>query len=93
MRPRPEALAGAAPTWLAGRFGADRVAERELRYTARINSWRLPSSQTKRDRLAQVYGHDALITPRLVDHSHQARAAEGFDKAAFRVDWNTRQVN
>nr|WTB28497.1 transposase [Streptomyces sp. NBC_00830] len=28
----------------------------------------------------------------LADHSRQARAAEGFDKAAFHVDWNTRQV-
>ncbi|MFF3160115.1 transposase, partial [Streptomyces sp. NPDC057910] len=26
------------------------------------------------------------------DHSPQARTAEGFDKAAFRVDWNARQV-
>ncbi|MFC8449011.1 hypothetical protein [Kitasatospora sp. NPDC057223] len=33
-----------------------------------------------------------MITPLLADHSRQARAAEGFDRAAFRVDRNTRQV-
>jgi uncharacterized protein YuzE len=33
-----------------------------------------------------------MITPVLLDHSPQARAAEGFDKTAFTVDWKTRQV-
>ncbi len=33
-----------------------------------------------------------MVTPMLADHSHQARAAGGFAKAAFRIDWNTRQV-
>ncbi|MBP5942406.1 transposase [Streptomyces acidiscabies] len=33
-----------------------------------------------------------MVTPLLADHSRQARAAEGFDKAAFTVDWNTRRV-
>lgn len=61
-----EALAGAAPSWLVGRFGADRVAEWEVRYAARVDSWRLPSSKTKRDRLAQVYGDDALTLLRAV---------------------------
>lgn len=69
MRAALEALAGAAPSWLAGRFGSGRVAEWELRYTARINSWRLPSSKTKRDRLAQVYRHDALVLLRAVRES------------------------
>ncbi|GHI10252.1 transposase [Streptomyces cellostaticus] len=54
------------PIWLAGRFGTDQVAEWELRHAARIDSWRLPSSQTKRDRLAQVYGDDALTLLRAV---------------------------
>ncbi|WP_242483417.1 transposase [Streptomyces sp. HSG2] len=61
-----EALAGAAPSWLAGRFGAERVAEWELRYAARVDSWRLPSSKTRRDRLAEVYGQDALVLLRAV---------------------------
>lgn len=60
VRAALEALAGAAPSWLVGRFGADQVAEWELRYGARVEFWRLPSSQTKRDRLAQVYGDDAF---------------------------------
>lgn len=34
-----------------------------------------------------------MITPLLADHSRQARTAEGFGKAAFRVDWNTRQAH
>ncbi|MBV6703332.1 transposase [Kitasatospora aureofaciens] len=51
-----EALA-TAPTWLGQ---AMPVAELELRYAARVDSWRLPSSKTKRDRLAEVHGQDAL---------------------------------
>jgi hypothetical protein len=34
----------------------------------------------------------AMITPLLGDHSRQARADTGFDKAAFGVDWTARQV-
>jgi transposase len=66
VRAALEALAGAAPSWLARRFGVDQVAEWELRYAARVDSWRLPTSQTKRDRLAQVYGDDALVLLRAV---------------------------
>ncbi|MFJ9682923.1 IS1182 family transposase [Streptomyces sp. NPDC101194] len=57
VRAALEALAAAAPTWLGQ---AMPVAELELRYEARVDSWRLPSSKTKRDRLAEVYGQDAL---------------------------------
>ncbi|MCC9306126.1 IS1182 family transposase [Kitasatospora sp. RB6PN24] len=57
VRAALEALAAAAATWLAQ---AVPVAEWELRYAARVDSWRLPSSKTKRDRLAEVYGQDAL---------------------------------
>ncbi|MFF3159612.1 hypothetical protein [Streptomyces sp. NPDC057910] len=28
-----------------------------------------------------------MVTPLLADHSPRARAAEGFDKSAFRIDW------
>ncbi|WAX76639.1 transposase [Streptomyces sp. KMM 9044] len=52
-----EALAVAAPSWLAG---AVDVAEFAHRYGPRVDSWRMSSSQTKRDRLAQVFGRDAL---------------------------------
>jgi hypothetical protein len=34
----------------------------------------------------------ALVTPMLADTSPQARAAEGFDRTAFTVDWDTQQV-
>jgi hypothetical protein len=34
----------------------------------------------------------ALVTPMLADTSPQARAGEGFDRTAFTVDWDTRQV-
>jgi transposase len=82
VRAALEALAGAAPSWLARRFGVDRVAEWELRYAARVDSWRLPTSQTKRDRLAQVYGDDALVLLRAVREPgapawlHQVEAVE-----------------
>ncbi|WNZ06390.1 transposase [Streptomyces sp. 11x1] len=35
----------------------------------------------------------SMVTPLLADHSPQAKAAEGFDKSAFRVDWRARQVH
>lgn len=34
----------------------------------------------------------ALITPVLLDHSAQARAQNGYDRAAFTIDWDTRQA-
>ncbi|MFI6449690.1 IS1182 family transposase [Kitasatospora sp. NPDC050543] len=57
MRAALEALATAAPAWLGQTMP---VAELELRYAARVDSWRLPSSKTKRDRLAEIYGQDSL---------------------------------
>ncbi|MFH9355526.1 IS1182 family transposase [Kitasatospora sp. NPDC017646] len=57
VRAALEALAVAAPSWLGQ---AMPVTELELRYAARVDSWRLPTSKTKRDRLAEVYGQDAL---------------------------------
>ncbi|WP_406723496.1 IS1182 family transposase [Streptomyces sp. GD-15H] len=33
-----------------------------------------------------------MVTPVLLNHSAQARAAAGFDKSAFTIDWKTRQV-
>ncbi|MFI9597640.1 hypothetical protein [Nonomuraea sp. NPDC052265] len=34
----------------------------------------------------------ALVTPMLLDQSPQARARRGFDRTAFTIDWNNRQV-
>ncbi|MFI7136181.1 IS1182 family transposase [Nonomuraea sp. NPDC050153] len=34
----------------------------------------------------------ALITPVLLDHSSQARAAVGYDRSAFTIDWDAEQV-
>lgn len=33
-----------------------------------------------------------MVTPVLLDHSAQAKAATGFDKNAFAIDWKARQV-
>jgi hypothetical protein len=34
----------------------------------------------------------ALVTPMLADTSPQARAGDGYDRAAFPIDWDNRQV-
>ncbi|MCX5233390.1 IS1182 family transposase [Streptomyces sp. NBC_00233] len=57
VRAALEALATAAPSWLAGHVDVMEFAER---YGPRVDGWRMPSSKTKRDRLAQVFGQDAL---------------------------------
>ncbi|MEU5431688.1 IS1182 family transposase [Streptomyces olivoreticuli] len=55
VRAALEALAVAAPAWLAGQID---VAEFAHRYGPRVNGWTMPSSQAKRDRLAQVFAAD-----------------------------------
>jgi transposase len=50
-----EALAVAAPDWLGATFA---LGEWGGRYRARIDSWRLPTSQTKRADLALAYARD-----------------------------------
>ncbi|MBN9386578.1 MAG: transposase [Chloroflexi bacterium] len=62
-----EALAAAAPDWLAQVI---EVSEWSTRYGARVDSWRLPTSTTKRERLAQVYGGDAVALLRAVHAEH-----------------------
>ncbi|MFG2639304.1 hypothetical protein ACGFX8_37870 [Streptomyces sp. NPDC048362] len=57
VRAALEALVIAAPLWLAGQIDVTEFAER---YGPRIDDWRMPASQTRRDRLAQVFGQDAL---------------------------------
>jgi transposase len=63
VRAAVEALAAAAPLWLAEVID---VPQWSHRYGARIDSWRLPAAQAKRDRLAVVYGSDALALLRAV---------------------------
>ena len=52
-----EALAVAAPGWLAATFD---VSGWGRRYGRRIDSWRLPTSQVKRAELAVAYGQDGF---------------------------------
>jgi hypothetical protein len=54
VRAALEALAAAAPAWLAHQIDAGWV----QRYEARVDSWRLPASETKRAALAVQIGHD-----------------------------------
>ncbi|MEV7395155.1 transposase [Streptomyces sp. NPDC091215] len=58
-----EALAVVAPVWLAETMN---VPELALRYGERVSGWKLPSSQVKRERLATVFGQDALALLRAV---------------------------
>ena len=58
-----EALAAAAPDWLASVI---EVSEWSTRYGARVHSWRLPTSATKRERLALLYRGDALALLRAI---------------------------
>jgi transposase len=60
-----EALAAAAPDWLAAVID---VSDWTRRYGARVDSWRLPSSQAKRAELMAAYGADALGLLRAVYH-------------------------
>jgi hypothetical protein len=54
LRAALEALAAAAPAWLAEHIDVEQV----KRYAARVGEWRLPSSQTKRRQLAAQIGTD-----------------------------------
>jgi Transposase domain (DUF772) len=58
-----EALAVAAPGWLPTVIDVPDWAQR---YGARVDSWRLPTSQIKRKQLADTYGTDALTLLRAV---------------------------
>jgi transposase len=63
VRAAVEALSVAAPGWLPTVID---VPDWATRYGARVDSWRLPTSQTKRTQLAQNYGSDALALLRAV---------------------------
>jgi transposase len=62
-----EALAVAAPGWLAHAID---VASWDTRYAARVDSWRLPSSESKRRELALAYGKDAAALLHAVYSPH-----------------------
>jgi len=55
VRAAVEAIAVAAPHWLAGTIDLSGWGRR---YSARVDSWRLPASKTKRHMLATEYGRD-----------------------------------
>ena len=61
-----EALAVAAPGWLSATID---VPGWSARYTARVDSWRQPTSQTKRAELAQSYARDGYT---LIDAVYDA---------------------
>ncbi len=67
VRAALEALAVAAPRWLAEHID---VAEFTHRYGPRVNGWTMPSSQTKRDRLALVFAQDGLALCRAAWADH-----------------------
>lgn len=63
VRAALEALAVAEPDWLAATLD---VPDWTARYAVRIDSWRLPGSQSKRDALAAAYGQDGFTVLRAV---------------------------
>jgi transposase len=58
-----EAVAVVAPDWLPTVID---VADWGRRYGARVDTWRLPTSKTKRAELVTAYGTDALVLLRAV---------------------------
>lgn len=68
VRAALEALAVAAPDWLAATLD---VTGWSARYGVRIDSWRLPGAQSKRDALAAAYGQDGFTLLRAV-HAQDA---------------------
>ena len=58
-----EALAVAAPDWLAEAIDVPAWGQR---YTTRVDTWRLPTSPTKRQDLALAYGTDGYALLRAV---------------------------
>ncbi|WP_283293485.1 IS1182 family transposase [Rhodococcus sp. IEGM 1351] len=63
VRAALEALAVAAPGWLATAID---VSDWNTRYGRRVDSWRMPSSKTKREELAGAYGTDGYALLRAV---------------------------
>src|SRR5262249_23446034 len=57
VRAALEALVAAAPDWVRAALDVPGWADR---YGVRVDSWRLPTSKTKRDALAAAYGTDGF---------------------------------
>ena len=64
VRAALEAIAAAAPDWLPTVID---IAGWGRRYGARVDTWRLPTSKTKRAELMAAYGADAVTLLRAVD--------------------------
>jgi transposase len=74
VRAALEAIAAAAPHWLAATI---EVADWNRRYGTRVDSWRLPASKTRRQALAAGYGTDGFALLRAVyDRAAPAWLAE-----------------
>jgi transposase len=74
VRAAAEALAAAAPAWLTGVLDSSWA----QRYGARIDSWRLPASETKRAVLAGQYGRDGYrLLEAVTGVSHQLCKGRG----------------
>jgi hypothetical protein len=70
VRAAIQALAAAAPAWVAEVVD---VPGWSARYDTRIDTWRMPSSQTKRDQLAIVYARDGYaLLAAVYDHRSPA---------------------
>jgi IS5 family transposase len=63
VRAALEAIAAVAPDWLSATI---EVADWDRRYGTRVDSWRLPTSRTKREQLAGAYGRDGFALLRAV---------------------------
>jgi transposase len=71
VRAALEALAVAAPDWLPTVID---IADWGRRYGARVDTWRLPTSKTKRAELVAAYGTDAVTLLRAVYDTGDAAA-------------------
>ncbi|WP_371666538.1 transposase [Streptomyces sp. NBC_00289] len=81
VRAAVEALTVAAPHWVAGVLD---VPGWSHRYDTRIDTWRMPSSTTKRDQLALTYARNGFALLSAVYSALRtlaARAARGADPA------------
>ncbi|MGI9001307.1 MAG: hypothetical protein ACR2GH_06530 [Pseudonocardia sp.] len=63
VRACSEAVAVVAPEWLPAVID---LPDWGRRYGACVATWRLPTSQTKRTKLAMAYGNDVLVLLRAV---------------------------
>src|SRR4051794_41948931 len=88
LRAALEALAAAAPQWLAGHLDADMI----KRYGARIDEWRLPKDQAGRQKRAVQTGRDgyrlltAVAGRRAPDWLHRLPPLDGLRPGGVQQD-------